>query len=70
LAIPHTKKIKLYSPPIAVKTQEGWFAAFWNPHYQDYVIELCHRRRSKKNVEDDIQSKRVYANMPCPFEGK
>lgn len=56
--------------PIAVKTEEGWFAAFWNPYYQDYVIEISQRRRSKKKVEDDIRSKRIYANMPCKYEGK
>jgi hypothetical protein len=56
--------------PIAVKVSDGWKPAFWDHWYREYVIEVCWCRSTKEEIEEDIREGRVYANMPCKYEGK
>ncbi len=56
--------------PIAVWNNGIYQPAFWDDGYEEYIIELCWSRQTPSEVYADIREGRVYADLPCKYEGK
>lgn len=49
---------------------QGWYAAFRDRWYGDYVIEFGKKFSSREEVCDAVATGNVYPHMPCPFGEK
>lgn len=49
--------------PIIVKTSNGFEPAFWSEEYREYIIEPGNVYQDREDLEELIQSGKVYRDM-------